>query len=115
LAAASAAPPRDPATLPSLPAPRAQIVYTHAKAKAIEFMVTDALVAADRHFRFDELIWQPRTFKTLDDTLLKRIEWSTDADLAEARGIIRRLRCAARACAGQQARSLLRPAAPQRA
>lgn len=69
-----------------------QVVYTHAKAKAIEFMVTDALVAADRHFKFNELIWTPQTFKTLDDTLLKRIEWSTDDDLADARAIVHRLR-----------------------
>mmetsp|Transcript_17942 Transcript_17942/g.41753 ORF Transcript_17942/g.41753 Transcript_17942/m.41753 type:complete len:116 (-) Transcript_17942:655-1002(-) len=55
-------------------------------------MVTDALVAADRHFKFNELIWEASTFKTLDDTLLKRIEWSIDADLADARAIVRRLR-----------------------
>jgi len=69
-----------------------KVIYTHAKAKAVEFMVTDALVAADRHFKFNELIWEASTFKTLDDTLLKRIEWSIDADLADARAIVRRLR-----------------------
>lgn len=71
-----------------------QCVYTHAKAKAIEFMVTDALVAADAYFKFDELIWEPARFKTIDDTLLKRIEWSTDDALAESRAIVHRLRCA---------------------
>lgn len=80
-------------------------MYTHAKAKAIEFMVTDALVAADAHFKFNDLIWAPRTFKTLDDTLLKRIEWSTDDDLADARAIIKRLRCARRRCRARAERA----------
>lgn len=49
-------------------------VYTHKKAKAIEFMVVDALLEADKALKFSENIWDPSEFVRLDDNLLDYIE-----------------------------------------
>lgn len=49
-------------------------VYTHRKAKAIEFMVVDALLEADAALRVTDRVWDPREFQTLDDSLLDAIE-----------------------------------------
>ena len=45
------------------------------KAKAIELMVVDAMLEADAELRIAERIADPDLFVTLDDTLLKQIEW----------------------------------------
>ena len=50
-------------TLPPLPTPRR-------KAKAIEFMIVDALVAADPALRISEQIHDPADFQRLDDGLI---------------------------------------------
>ncbi|DBA81314.1 TPA: hypothetical protein ACH3X2_006924 [Trebouxia sp. C0005] len=49
-------------------------VYTHRKAKAIELMLVDALIAADPVLKMTERIHDPREFVKMDDTLLKQIE-----------------------------------------
>jgi HD superfamily phosphohydrolase len=49
-------------------------VYTHKKAKAIEFMVVDALLEADKALKFSENIWDASEFVSLDDNLLDYIE-----------------------------------------
>lgn len=49
-------------------------VYTHKKAKAIEFMVVDALLEADKSFNFSSRIWDASRFVCLDDNLLDFIE-----------------------------------------
>ena len=49
-------------------------VYTHPKAKSIEFLVCDALVAADPLLRFSERIRNVDDFLTMDDTIVKQIE-----------------------------------------
>ena len=71
-----------------------QRVYTHRKAKAIEYMVVDALVAADAAWgnEISNAVWKPEEFVKLDDTVLKRIEWSTEPALRGAQEILRRLR-----------------------
>lgn len=71
-----------------------QRVYTHRKAKAIEYMVVDALVQADAAWggEISNAVWQPNEFVKLDDTVLKRIEWSTDAALKPAQEVLQRLR-----------------------
>ncbi len=71
-----------------------QRVYTHRKAKAIEYMVVDALVAADAAWggEISNAIWSPGGFARLDDSILKRIEWSDDTALASAQEVLRRLR-----------------------
>jgi len=80
-------------------------VYTHKKAKAIEFMVVDALLEADRALKFSEDIWSPEAFLRLDDNLLDYVEnfdfygraWSlkdesTVTHIESAQDIIARLR-----------------------
>lgn len=60
--------------------------------KAIEFMVSDALVAANNHLRISDAIYDPSEYIKLTDCVLKEIEHSTAAQLKDARTIIRRLR-----------------------
>jgi HD superfamily phosphohydrolase len=71
-----------------------QRVYTHRKAKAIEYMVVDALVAADDAWgsEISNAIWAPKSFAKLDDSILKRIEWSDEPGLRGAQEVLRRLR-----------------------
>ena len=82
-----------------------QRVYTHRKAKAVEYMVVDALLAAEPALRLAERAREVDTFVTLDDTLLRHVEtwWSTRsrsseddddvaAAIAESQKILRRLR-----------------------
>ena len=71
-----------------------QRVYTHRKAKAVEFMVVDALLAAEPAVKLAERARDVDTFLTLDDTVLRQIEtWGAtrpaswrdaDADVAAA-------------------------------
>lgn len=49
-------------------------VYTHKKAKAIEFMVVDALMEAEPALCLTEKIWKPEDFVRLDDGVLEFIE-----------------------------------------
>mmetsp|Transcript_20030 Transcript_20030/g.60559 ORF Transcript_20030/g.60559 Transcript_20030/m.60559 type:complete len:555 (+) Transcript_20030:346-2010(+) len=49
-------------------------VYHHRKAKAIEYMLVDALLEADKALCFSDFIHDPERFIKLDDTLLKAIE-----------------------------------------
>ena len=51
-----------------------QRVYTHRKAKAVEFMVVDALLAAEPALRLAERALDVDSFLTLDDTVLRQIE-----------------------------------------
>ena len=44
------------------------------KAKAIELMLVDALLAADPVLKMTERIHDPREFVQMDDTILKQIE-----------------------------------------
>lgn len=44
------------------------------KAKAIELMLVDALIAADPVLKMTERIHDPREFIKMDDTLVKQIE-----------------------------------------
>lgn len=46
-------------------------MYTHRKAKAIEFMVVDALLEADPVLRLTEKIWDVNQFVALDDGILE--------------------------------------------
>jgi len=71
-----------------------QRVYTHRKAKAIEYMVVDALTQADAAWggEISSAIWKAADFTRLDDTILKRIEWSAEPELAGAQALLRRLR-----------------------
>ncbi|KAK9811442.1 hypothetical protein WJX72_003973 [[Myrmecia] bisecta] len=80
-------------------------VYTHRKAKAVELMVVDALLAADPLLKLSERIWDPRQFVKMDDTLLRSLEnWDMthpgfglgqdddERPILEAQAIIKRMR-----------------------
>ena len=67
-------------------------VYTHKVGKAIEFMITDALIKADKVLKISETVNDMHKYTLLDDTILNEIERTTDPQLAEARGILMRLR-----------------------
>lgn len=67
-------------------------VYTHAKVKAIELMVTDALVQANDYLDIASHIHDPSQYWKLDDTILKTIETAPDQELKESRNLILRIR-----------------------
>ncbi|KAH7682727.1 HD-domain/PDEase-like protein [Dioscorea alata] len=67
-------------------------VYTHAKVKAIELMLVDALVKANDFLGISSCISDPAEFWKLDDTILKTIETAPDSELKESRDIVLRIR-----------------------
>lgn len=69
-------------------------VYTHKTAKAIEYMVVDALIEADvvQNGRISKAIWSPEDFAVLDDTVLREIERSRDQAMAKAKALVKRIR-----------------------
>jgi deoxynucleoside triphosphate triphosphohydrolase SAMHD1 len=70
------------------------VVYTHKKAKAVEYMIVDAMVEADIGWnnRISHAIQDPKEFIKLDDSIVKQIEFSSEPELQKARDIIKRLR-----------------------
>ncbi|KAF7809285.1 deoxynucleoside triphosphate triphosphohydrolase SAMHD1-like protein [Senna tora] len=67
-------------------------VYTHAKVKAIELMVIDALVKANPYLGLASSIHQPSEFWKVDDSIIKTIETSSRKELKESRDLILRIR-----------------------
>eukprot|EP00899_Mesostigma_viride_P007969 jgi/Mesvir1/17173/Mv07595-RA.1 len=70
-------------------------VYTHRTGKACEFMVRDALIAADPVLKLSAAIDDPGKFTALNDSVINRIEFPDEdkaEGLAAAREIVRRLR-----------------------
>ncbi|PKI53962.1 hypothetical protein CRG98_025664 [Punica granatum] len=67
-------------------------VYTHAKVKAIDLMLVDALTEADKFLKISSSIQEPAEFWKLDDSIMKTIETSSDHELKESRDLIRRIR-----------------------
>ncbi|KAI4314317.1 hypothetical protein L6164_027238 [Bauhinia variegata] len=66
--------------------------YTHAKVKAIELMVIDALVEANPHLGIASSIQDPSEFWKLDDSILKTIEVSSGKKLKSSKDLILRIR-----------------------
>ncbi|KAK7407259.1 hypothetical protein VNO78_09012 [Psophocarpus tetragonolobus] len=86
---------KDYLTVHKLFATRADLhrtVYTHAKVKAIELMVIDALVKANPFLQITSSIHQPSDFWKLSDSILKTIESSSQQELKESRDLIQRIR-----------------------
>ncbi|XP_058180376.1 uncharacterized protein LOC131298892 [Rhododendron vialii] len=86
---------KDYLTVHKLFATRADLyrtVYTHAKVKAIEFMVVDALLKANDYLDIASHVLDPSEYWKLDDTILKTIETAPDQELSEARDLILRIR-----------------------
>ncbi|KAJ9169573.1 hypothetical protein P3X46_017749 [Hevea brasiliensis] len=67
-------------------------VYTHAKVKAIELMVVDALTRANGYLQITDKIDKPDDFWKIDDSILKHIETSSSEELKEARDLVQRIR-----------------------
>jgi HD superfamily phosphohydrolase len=67
-------------------------VYTHKVGKAIEYMITDALLAAEPVLKLSHSIDDMNRYMFLDDTIINEIERSLDPRLEESRQILSRLR-----------------------
>nr|GLL49917.1 deoxynucleoside triphosphate triphosphohydrolase SAMHD1 homolog [Ipomoea trifida] len=67
-------------------------VYMHAKVKAIELMIVDALVKANNYLNITSYIDEPSEYWQLDDTIVKTIETSSCQELKESRDLILRIR-----------------------
>ena len=61
-------------------------VYTHKVGKAVEYMITDALVAADSVLEISSAVKDMNKYLYLDDTVLNEIEKS------KGRNVILRIR-----------------------
>ncbi|CAG8607728.1 8485_t:CDS:10 [Paraglomus brasilianum] len=60
--------------------------------KAVDFMIADALIAAKDHIQLAQAVKDPELYTMLDDTILRRIEYSLEPELEKSRGILKRLR-----------------------
>ncbi|KAM3582569.1 hypothetical protein VKS41_005213 [Umbelopsis sp. WA50703] len=67
-------------------------IYTHRVGKAIELMITDALLAADEHFGISKAVDNGEEYLNLTDDILRSIERSKEPELAPARHIMKRIR-----------------------
>ncbi|KAI9168874.1 hypothetical protein LWI28_003167 [Acer negundo] len=67
-------------------------VYTHAKVKAIELMVVDALLEANNCLGISSSIQQPEDYWKLDDSIIKTILTDPRQELKKARDLILRIR-----------------------
>ncbi|RUS32208.1 hypothetical protein BC938DRAFT_476033 [Jimgerdemannia flammicorona] len=67
-------------------------IYTHKVGKAIEYMITDALLAADPHLDISDAVLRGDEYVNLTDDILRVIECSRGDELAPARAIIKRIR-----------------------
>jgi deoxynucleoside triphosphate triphosphohydrolase SAMHD1 len=55
-------------------------------------MITDALLAADKHMKISESIFDPARYSLLTDCIVKEIERSSDKELKKSRDILHRIR-----------------------
>ncbi|RHZ27084.1 hypothetical protein DYB37_008141, partial [Aphanomyces astaci] len=67
-------------------------IYNHRKGKAVEYMICDALLLADKELGISSSTESPERFQYMTDHIVKTIECSTSAALGPARAIIRRIR-----------------------
>ncbi|ETV91370.1 hypothetical protein H310_14049 [Aphanomyces invadans] len=67
-------------------------IYNHRKGKAVEYMICDAMLLADKELCISDSTESPERFQYMTDHIVKMIECSTSHGLAPARDIIRRIR-----------------------
>ncbi|KAK3811980.1 MAG: HD phosphohydrolase domain-containing protein [Benniella sp.] len=67
-------------------------VYTHRVGKAIEYMLTDALLSADRVMGISAAITRPEEYLHLTDDIVRQIERSREPGLEESKTILKRIR-----------------------
>ena len=66
-------------------------IYSHKTARAIEYMLIDALKAAEPVMKIANLIHDPKKYVHLTDNIKARIEESDDPDLMESQEILERI------------------------
>lgn len=66
-------------------------IYSHKTCRAIEFMLIDALKAAEPVMKIANRIYNPKKYVFLNDSLKSRIEESDDPRLAESQSILERI------------------------
>ncbi|KAF9116378.1 SAM domain and HD [Mortierella sp. AM989] len=67
-------------------------VYTHRVGKAIEYMLTDALLAADSIMGISSAIFSGENYLHLTDDIVRQIERSREPGLEESKAILKRIR-----------------------
>ncbi|KAG8896526.1 hypothetical protein FRC01_011736, partial [Tulasnella sp. 417] len=67
-------------------------VYNHKTARAIEYMIVDALLAAEQVFHLADAIDDPQKYLHVTDSIIEDIERRDDPRLAKSKQIIRDLR-----------------------
>ncbi|EJD48053.1 HD-domain/PDEase-like protein [Auricularia subglabra TFB-10046 SS5] len=70
-------------------------IYNHKTARAMEYMIVDALLAADPHLKISHRVYDPKKFRTLTDAVVTEIEdWRMEdvPQLAKSREILLRWR-----------------------
>lgn len=66
-------------------------VYSHRAAKAIEFMIVDAMLEADRTLGISQAVDDPQRYMSLTDGVVRDIERSNEPELQGARDILSRI------------------------
>ncbi|TDH74075.1 hypothetical protein CCR75_005594 [Bremia lactucae] len=67
-------------------------IYNHRKSKAVEFMICDAMLLADKELEIYTATQSPQEFQFLTDHILHSIEASKTDALASARALLKRMR-----------------------
>ncbi|KAF8986496.1 SAM domain and HD [Entomortierella lignicola] len=67
-------------------------IYTHRVGKAIEYMLTDALLAADSVMGISSAIFRGEDYLHLTDDIVRQIERSRQPGLDESKAILKRIR-----------------------
>ncbi|KAJ3015556.1 SAM domain and HD [Thoreauomyces humboldtii] len=67
-------------------------IYTHRVGKATEYMITEALLAADKHLGISSSVGDMPRYVYITDAIVKEIERSKSSELAESRAILERIR-----------------------
>ncbi|KAF9256578.1 HD-domain/PDEase-like protein [Marasmius fiardii PR-910] len=68
-----------------------KMVYNHKTAKAIEYMIIDALLEADKYLDISGAVFDAKKYLTLTDSVMDRIEASDDKRLDAAKAIFERI------------------------
>ncbi|TIA83461.1 hypothetical protein E3P94_00852 [Wallemia ichthyophaga] len=66
-------------------------IYTHKASQAVEYMIVDALVAADAYLGISKKISNPKEYLHLTDSIIEDISRSKTPELEQARSILERL------------------------
>ncbi|KAL8150140.1 hypothetical protein V2J09_019948 [Rumex salicifolius] len=67
-------------------------VYTHPKVKAVELMISDALLYANESLKLHLHVDDPAQYWKLSDSIVKLVEYSSAEELKDSRDLISRIR-----------------------